>query len=99
MDDFARIRQAHRDGLSAREIATQFGVGRDTFAKLFSTPTRRRRGGAEVVLAELLGAGLEADGVERRVGHGRTWLSSATMASINSLPSEIGNRILSPPTG
>jgi transposase len=33
VDDFARIRQAHRDGLSAREIATQFGVGRDTVRK------------------------------------------------------------------
>ncbi len=33
VDDFARIRQAHRDGLSAREIATQFGVGRGTVRK------------------------------------------------------------------
>ena len=33
VDDFARIRQALRDGLSAREIATQFGVGRDTVRK------------------------------------------------------------------
>ena len=33
VDDFARIRQAHRDGLSAREIATQLGVGRDTVRK------------------------------------------------------------------
>src|SRR5271169_2112716 len=33
VDDFARIRQAHRDGLSARQIAKQFGVGRDTVRK------------------------------------------------------------------
>jgi transposase len=33
VDDFARIRQALRDGLSAREIAKQFGVGRDTVRK------------------------------------------------------------------
>ena len=30
MDDFARIRQLHRGGLSARRIAKQLGVGRDT---------------------------------------------------------------------
>jgi transposase len=33
VDDFARIRQAHRDGLSTRQIAKQFGVGRDTVRK------------------------------------------------------------------
>jgi len=33
VDDFARIRQAHRDGLSSRQIAKQFGVGRDTVRK------------------------------------------------------------------
>jgi transposase len=33
VDDFARIRQALRDGLSARQIAKQFGVGRDTIRK------------------------------------------------------------------
>jgi transposase len=33
VDDFARIRQAHRDGLSSRQIATQLGVGRDTVRK------------------------------------------------------------------
>jgi transposase len=33
VDDFARIRQALRDGMSAREIAKQFGVGRDTVRK------------------------------------------------------------------
>jgi transposase len=33
VDDFASIRQALRDGLSARQIAKQFGVGRDTVRK------------------------------------------------------------------
>lgn len=33
VDDFARIRQLHRDGLSARRIAKQLGVGRDTIRK------------------------------------------------------------------
>jgi transposase len=33
VDDFGRIRQAHRDGLSSRQIAKQFGVGRDTVRK------------------------------------------------------------------
>ena len=33
VDDFARIRQALRDGLSAREVAKQLGVGRDTVRK------------------------------------------------------------------
>ena len=33
VDDFARIRQAHRDGLSSRQIAKQLGVGRDTVRK------------------------------------------------------------------
>src|SRR5271170_8062170 len=33
VDDFARIRQAHRDGLSCRQIAKQLGVGRDTVRK------------------------------------------------------------------
>jgi transposase len=33
VDDFAALRQAHRDGLSIRQIARQFGVGRDTVRK------------------------------------------------------------------
>jgi IS30 family transposase len=33
VDHFARIRQAPRDGLSARQIAKQLGVGRDTIRK------------------------------------------------------------------
>ena len=33
VDDFARIRQLHRDGVSARQIAKQLGVGRDTIRK------------------------------------------------------------------
>lgn len=33
VDDFAKIRQAHRDGLSSRQIAKQLGVGRDTIRK------------------------------------------------------------------
>src|SRR5262245_14719331 len=33
VDDFAAIRQAHRDGLSTRQIAKQLGVGRDTVRK------------------------------------------------------------------
>lgn len=33
VDDFARIRQAHRDGLSSRQIAKQLGIGRDTVRK------------------------------------------------------------------
>jgi transposase len=33
VDDFARIRQLHRDGFSARQIARQLGVGRDTIRK------------------------------------------------------------------
>jgi len=33
VDDFARIRQALRDGLSAREVAKQFGISRDTVRK------------------------------------------------------------------
>jgi transposase len=33
VDDFARIRQLHRDGVSARQIARQLGVGRDTIRK------------------------------------------------------------------
>ena len=33
VDDFARIRKAHREGLSSRQIATQLGVGRDTVRK------------------------------------------------------------------
>lgn len=33
VDDFARIRQLHRDGVSARQIAKQLGIGRDTVRK------------------------------------------------------------------
>jgi transposase len=33
VDDFARIRRALRDGLSARQVAKQLGVGRDTVRK------------------------------------------------------------------
>ena len=33
VDDFAQIRQLHRQGLSARQIARQLGVGRDTVRK------------------------------------------------------------------
>ena len=38
VDDFARIRQLHRDGLSARRIAKQLGVGRDTIRKALADP-------------------------------------------------------------
>jgi transposase len=38
VDDFAKIRQAHRDGLSARRIAKQLGVGRDTVRKALRNP-------------------------------------------------------------
>jgi transposase len=38
VDDFARIRQLHRDGISARQIANQLGVGRDTIRKALADP-------------------------------------------------------------
>lgn len=38
VDDFAQIRQLHRDGLSARLIAKQLGVGRDTVRKALNNP-------------------------------------------------------------
>jgi transposase len=38
VDDFAALRQAHRDGLSIRQIARQFGVGRDTVRKALNHP-------------------------------------------------------------
>jgi transposase len=38
VDDFAALRQAHRDGLSIRQIAQQFGVGRDTVRKALNHP-------------------------------------------------------------
>jgi transposase len=38
VDDFAALRQAHRDGLSIRQIARQFGVGRDTVRKALTHP-------------------------------------------------------------
>ncbi|OWK39391.1 helix-turn-helix domain-containing protein [Fimbriiglobus ruber] len=38
VDDFARIRQLHRDGLSGRQIAQQLGVGRDTVRKAIGNP-------------------------------------------------------------
>jgi transposase len=38
VDDFARIRQLHRDGLSARQIARQLSVGRDTVRKALADP-------------------------------------------------------------
>ncbi len=38
VDDFAAIRQAHRDGLSIRQIARQLGVGRDTVRKALNNP-------------------------------------------------------------
>ena len=48
VDDFARIRQLHRDGLSARRIAKQLGVGRDTIRKaLASAEPAPKREGAE----------------------------------------------------
>ncbi len=37
-DDFAALRRAHRDGLSIRQIAKQFGVGRDTVRKALEHP-------------------------------------------------------------
>jgi transposase len=37
-DDFAAIRQAHRDGLSIRQIAKLLGVGRDTVRKALNNP-------------------------------------------------------------
>jgi transposase len=38
VDDFAALRQAHRDGLSIRQIAKQFGVGRGTVRKALNHP-------------------------------------------------------------
>ena len=38
VDDFAEIRRRHRDGQSARTIAKQLGVGRDTVRKALSQP-------------------------------------------------------------
>lgn len=38
VDDFARIRQLHRDGLSTRQIARQLGCGRDTIRKTLANP-------------------------------------------------------------
>lgn len=38
VDDFAALRCAHRDGLSIRQIAKQFGVGRDTVRKALAHP-------------------------------------------------------------
>jgi len=38
VDDFAAIRRAHRDGLSIRQIAKQFGVGRDTVRHALQHP-------------------------------------------------------------
>ncbi len=38
VDDFAHIRRLHRDGLSARQIAKQLGVGRDTVRKALAQP-------------------------------------------------------------
>lgn len=38
VDDFARIRQLHRDGLSNRQIARQLGCGRDTIRKALANP-------------------------------------------------------------
>jgi transposase len=41
VDDFAAIRQAHRDGASIRAIAKQLGVGRDTVRKALQRPEPR----------------------------------------------------------
>lgn len=41
VDDFAAIRQAHRDGLSIRHTARQLGVGRDTVRKALKHPEPR----------------------------------------------------------
>jgi transposase len=38
VDDFAAIRQAHRDGKSIRQIARELGVGRDTVRKALNHP-------------------------------------------------------------
>ena len=38
VDDFAKIRQLHRDGVSTRQIARQLGCGRDTIRKALANP-------------------------------------------------------------
>jgi transposase len=38
VDDFAALRRAHRDGMSIRQIAKHFGVGRDTVRKALQHP-------------------------------------------------------------
>lgn len=38
VDDFAALRRAHRDGLSIRQIAKQFGVSRNTVRKALAYP-------------------------------------------------------------
>src|SRR3989442_15809783 len=38
VDDFAALRRAHCDGQSIRQIAKQFGVGRETVRKALQNP-------------------------------------------------------------
>jgi transposase len=38
VDDFAALRRAHRDGLSIRQIAKQFGLSRNTVRKALAQP-------------------------------------------------------------
>ena len=68
VDDFARIRQLHRDGLSARQIAKRLGVGRDTIRKALAnaepapyTRTVPRTAPVFGPFAALVDAILEAD--------------------------------------
>jgi len=68
VDDFARIRQLHRDGVSARQIAKQLGIGRDTIRKALAhaepTPYTRTAPHAAPVFgpfAALVDAILEQD--------------------------------------
>ena len=73
MGDFADIRRLHRDGLSARQVARQRGVGRDTIRKALQNPEPQPYTLAEPRIAPVFGpfravvdAILAADGTAPR---------------------------------
>jgi hypothetical protein len=48
VDEYARIRRAHRDGMTIRALAKQFHHSRRKIREILQTPAQARNGGSAI---------------------------------------------------